>query len=176
VFVDFFDGNGPFKGAKTNFYEGGIRTPMLVRWPGKIKPGTQSEFVGYFADVMPTLAELAGAAQHLPKQIDGISYAATLLGHPEQQKTHEYLYWEAAGTKQDTVQQAVRWGSWKAVRNKAADKFELYDLDKDIGEENNVAAQHPDVMAKIDAICREAHTPERVYQPADPEGINDYVK
>ena len=98
------------------------------------------------------------------------------MKRPEQQKTHEYLYWEAAGTKQDTVQQAVRWGNWKAVRNKVADKFELYDLSKDIGEEHNVAAEHPEVMAKIDAICREAHTPERKYEPADPEGINDYVR
>jgi arylsulfatase A-like enzyme len=176
VFVDFFDGNGPFKGAKTNFYEGGIRTPMLVRWPGKIKAGSESEFVGYFADVMPTLAELAGATQNLPKQIDGISYAPTLIGRPQEQKTHEYLYWEADGTKQDVIQQAVRWGNWKAVRNRPADKFELYDLSKDIGEEHNVAMEHPDVMAKIDAICKEAHTPERKYEPADPEGINDYVK
>jgi arylsulfatase A-like enzyme len=176
VFVDFFDGNGPFKGAKTNFYEGGIRTPMLVRWPGKIKAGTQSEFVGYFADVMPTLAELVGASQHLPKQLDGLSYAPTLLGHADQQKTHEYLYWEAAGTKQDVTQQAVRWGDWKAVRNRGADSFELYDLAKDVGEEHNVAAQNPSVMQKIESICREAHTPERKFEQADPEGINDYVR
>lgn len=176
IFVDFFDGNGPFKGAKTNFYEGGIRTPMLVRWPGKIKAGSQSEYVGYFADVMPTLAELAGATQGLPKTIDGFSFAPTLLGHANQQNTHEYLYWEAAGQKQDIVQQAVRWGNWKAVRNKANDPLELYDLSKDIGEEHNVATQHPEVMQKITAICREAHKPERKYSPADPEGVNDYVK
>ncbi len=181
IFVDYFDGNGPFKGAKTNFYEGGIRTPMLVRWPGKIKAGTQSEFVGYFADVMPTLAELAGATAHLPKSIDGLSFVPTLLGRPQEQKAHEYLYWEAAGPMQTISQQAVRWGNWKAVRNRAADKlgadkFELYDLNKDIGEEHNVAADHADVLGKIDAICREAHTPERVYGPADPEGVNTYVK
>jgi arylsulfatase A-like enzyme len=148
----------------------------LVRWPGKIKAGSESEFVGYFADVMPTLAELAGATANLPKQIDGLSFAPTLLGHPEQQRQHEYLYWEAAGQKQDIVQQAVRWENWKAVRNKAADALELYDLSQDIGEDHNVAAQHPDVMRKIDAICREAHTPERVFQPADREGIDDYVR
>jgi arylsulfatase A-like enzyme len=176
VFVDFFDGNGPFKGAKTNFYEGGIRTPMLARWPGKIKAGSESEFVGYFADVMPTLAELAGASDSLPKPIDGISFAPTLLGHSERQKAHEYLYWEADGGKQDVIQQAVRWGNWKAVRNKSNDKFELYDLSKDIGEEHNVAADHPEVMAKIEAICREAHSPERKYEAADREGIDDYVR
>jgi hypothetical protein len=86
------------------------------------------------------------------------------------------LYWEAAGQKQDITQQAVRWGNWKAVRNRGADSFELYDLSQDIGEEHNVAAQHPDVLQKIEAICREAHTPERVYHPGDPEGVNKYVR
>jgi arylsulfatase A-like enzyme len=176
IFVDYFDGNGPFRGAKTNFYEGGIRVPMLARWPGKIKAGSTSDFVGYFADVMPTLAELSSASRHLPKQLDGISFAPTLLGHPDRQKIHEYLYWEAAGQKQDTTQQAVRWGNWKAVRNKAAAAFELYHLVKDIGEEHNVAAQNPAVMQKIDAICREAHAPERVFEPAEREGVADYVR
>jgi arylsulfatase A len=176
VFVDFFDGNGPFKGAKTNFYEGGIRTPMLVRWPGKIIAGSQSELVGYFADVMPTLAELAGASSHLPQQTDGLSFAPMLLGHAGQQKAHEYLYWEADGQKQDIVQQAVRWGNWKAVKNKPAAPFELYDLASDIGEERDVAALNPKVLEKIDAICQAAHTPERVFGPADPEGVADYVR
>jgi arylsulfatase A-like enzyme len=176
IFVDFFDGNGPFKGAKTNFYEGGIRTPMLVRWPGKIKPGTTSEFVGYFADVMPTIAELVGAAQHLPKQLDGISYAPTLLSRAGEQKSHDYLYWEAAGQKQDITQQAVRWGNWKAVKNRGADAFELYDLATDIGEETNVAEKHPEVIAKIEAICRDAHAPERVYGPGPGESFTDYVR
>jgi arylsulfatase A len=176
IFVDYFDGNGPFRGAKTNFYEGGIRTPMLVRWPGKIKAGTESEFGGYFADVMATVAELAGAGEHLPKSIDGISFAPTLLGRPGEQKAHEYLYWEAAGQNQDITQQAVRWGNWKAVRNRGMDAFELYDLSKDVGEERNVAAQFPEVFRRIDAICREAHTPERVYRAGEREGVADYVK
>lgn len=176
IFVDFFDGNGPLRGAKTNFYEGGIRVPMLVRWPGKIQPGSRSDFVGYFADVMPTLAYLVGASQHLPKQLDGLSFAPTLLGQAADQKQHEYLYWEAAGAKQDTVQQAVRWGNWKAVRNRASPGFELYDLAADEAEQHDVAAQHPQVMQKIAAICREAHTLERVFQPGDREGVGDYVK
>jgi arylsulfatase A-like enzyme len=175
IFVEYFDGNGPFKGAKTNFYEGGIRTPMLVRWPGKIKPGTTSAFVGYFPDVMPTVADLAGAASHLPKQIDGLSFAPTLLGRGEQ-KTHEYLYWEAAGTEQNITQQAVRWGNWKAVKNRGNSAFELYDLAKDIGEEHDVAGQHPDVLKKIETICRDAHTPERVYHAGERETVSDYVK
>src|SRR6185436_15560259 len=79
IFVEYFDGNGPYRGAKTNFYEGGTREPFIVRWPSKIKAGTTSDFVGYFPDVMPTLAELTGTTQHLPNQIDGISIAPTLL-------------------------------------------------------------------------------------------------
>jgi arylsulfatase A-like enzyme len=175
IFVEFFDGNGPLRGAKTNFYEGGIREPFLVRWPGKIKAGTTSDFVGYFPDVMPTLAELAAASQHLPKQLDGVSFVPTLFGRGEQPQ-HEYLYWEAAGTQQDITQQAVRWGNWKAVRNRANAEFELYNLAGDEAEEHNVAAQHPDVMAKIQAICREAHTPERVFRPGEREQVSDYVR
>jgi arylsulfatase A-like enzyme len=176
IFVEYFDGNGPYRGAKTNFYEGGIRVPMLVRWPGKIKSGATSDFVGYFADVLPTVAELAGGTDHQPKQLDGISFAPTLLGQAKRQAKHEYLYWEAAGTKQDIVQQAVRWGDWKAVKNRGNQAFELYDLSKDIGEEHNVAAQNPDVLKKIDAICSEAHTPEREYGPGEPESAATYVK
>ena len=175
TFVDYFDGNGPYRGAKTNFYEGGIRAPLLVRWPGKIKPGGKSDFVGYFPDVMPTLAELAGAADRLPKNLDGISFVPALLGAGEQQQ-HEHLYWEAAGAKQDIVQQAVRWGNWKAVKNRGNSRFELYDLSADIGEEHDLASKKPEVMAKIEAICREEHAPERKYQPAARESAADYVK
>lgn len=176
IFVDYFDGNGPFRGAKTNFYEGGIRVPLLVRWPGKVKAGSTSEFVGYFPDVMPTVAELAGASQHLPRQIDGLSFAPTLLGRPGEQKAHAYLYWEQAGPMQTIGEQAVRWGNWKAVKNNAREALELYDLANDIAEERNVAAQHPDVMRRIEAICREAHSPERVYHAGERESVNDYVK
>ncbi len=184
TFVDYFDGNGPYRGAKTNFDEGGIRVPLLGRWPGTIKPGSTSDFVGYFPDVMPTLAELSGANDKLPKglvgtitnDLDGISFAPTLLGQSERQKQHEYLYWEAAGTKRDIVQQAVRWGNWKAVKNRGNASFELYDLAVDIAEERDLAKEQPEVMAKIEAICREARTPERKYEPGPRETAEDYVK
>ena len=138
-----FDGNGPFKGAKTNFYEGGIRTPMLVRWPGKIKAGTQSEFVGYFRRCD---ADGGGAGRREPSFAQAARrhlVCAHAAGPPDEQKTHEYLYWEAAGQKQDITQQAVRWGNWKAVRNRGADAFELYDLAKDIGEEHECRRAEP---------------------------------
>ena len=175
IFVDYFDGNGPYRGAKTNFYEGGIRVPLLVRWPGKIKASSTSDFVGYFADVMPTLGELAGAANKLPNDLDGISFVPTLLGQGEQ-KQHEYLYFEAAGPTQNIVQRAVRWGNWKAVKNRGNAPFELYDLSADIGEERDLAQEKPDVLAKIEAICREARTPERKYEPGPRESADDYVR
>lgn len=142
IFVEYFDGNGPYRGAKTNFYEGGIREPTIVRWPGKIKAGSTSDFLGYFPDVMPTLAGLAGAADKLPANLDGISFVPTLLGQSERQKQHDYLYWEAAGTKQDVIQQAVRWQNWKAVKNRGNASFELYDLASDIGEERDLAKEN----------------------------------
>src|SRR5262249_4550232 len=109
-------------------------------------------------------------------QIDGISFASTLLGQSARQKQHEYLYWEAAGTKQDIVEQAVRWGQWKAVRMKAGAPWELYDLSQDLAEEHNVASQQPAVLENIDAICRQAHSPERVLGPAPAESAATYVR
>jgi arylsulfatase A len=176
IFVEYFDGNGPYRGMKGNFYEGGIREPTVVRWPGKIKPGATSDHVGYFPDVMPTLAELAGASDHLPERIDGISFVPTLLGQPERQGKHEYLYWEAAGSEQNTVQQAVRWGDWKAVRMRPRAAWELYNLASDIGEEHNVADEQPEVLAKIEAICRAAHTPERKYPTIERETAANFVR
>jgi arylsulfatase A len=176
IFVEYFNGNGPYRGMKGNFYEGGIREPTVVRWPGKIEPGSTSDHVGYFPDVMPTLAELAGASEHVPEQCDGISFVPTLLGQPERQRTHEYLYWEAAGPEQNTVQQAVRWGNWKAVRPRPRAGWELYDLAMDIGEERDLAAEQPKVLAKIEAICRAAHTPERKYPPIERETAANFVR
>lgn len=176
IFVDFFNGNGPFRGAKGSFYEGGIREPLIVRWPGRINSATVSEQVGYFPDVMPTLAELTGAGKHLPRSLDGLSFAPTLLGKQQEQKQHAYLYWEADGAKQEVVQQAVRWGDWKAVRPRSGAAWELYALKSDIGEKTNVAAGQADVLKQIDAFCREAHTPERKFGPGPKESAADYVK
>ena len=118
LFVEFFDGAAGRRGAKGDFYEGGIRVPFIARWPGRIKAGTVSDYAGYFPDVMPTLADLAGATKNLPKT-DGLSLVPTLLGKSGQQK-HEFLYWEAASATQTVTQQAVRWGDWKAIRGRTA--------------------------------------------------------
>ena len=146
---------GPMKGHKRSMYEGGIRTPMVVRWPGRIKAGVVSDLPWYFPDVMPTLAELAGATQHVPKDIDGISVVPTLLGTGTQ-KRHEYLFWQHGNAR------AARMGKWKAIRKgKTGAKVELYDLTKDIGEKNNLAEQHPDIARKMGRILDEAYAEPR---------------
>jgi hypothetical protein len=141
-----------FRGRKGNLYEGGLRVPMIVRWPGKIAPGRVSDLLWYFPDVLPTLAELAGA--EAPKDIDGLSIAPELLGEKaagRKQPQHEFLYWELGG------QTAVRMGNWKAVKARRAPDWELYDLSKDVSEANNIAAQHPDVLNKMKALAEKAH-------------------
>jgi len=143
--------SGPLRGKKGNLYEGGIRTPMLVRWPGHIAAGQVSDQMWAFWDFLPTAAELSGTEP--PKNIDGISMVPTLLG--QQQQGHDFLYWE---TPSGHYAQAVRYGSWKAVRTRWGGPIELYDLDNDIGEKNNVAKQHPDLVAKIDAFMKASHT------------------
>lgn len=147
--VDFFDSNGPLRGIKRDLYEGGIRVPMIVRGPGRVLTGV-SDHVGASWDFLPTAAELAGAAP--PEGIDGLSMLNALRGRP--QKSHEYLYWEFHEAK---AAQAVRFGDWKAVRPKGK-PIELYDLAKDLGEERDVASQHPEVVARAENILSRART------------------
>jgi len=142
-----------FRGRKGLLYEGGLRVPFVVRWPGRIEAGSLSRHLGYFPDMMPTMAELAGV--DCPGDIDGISILPTLLGRRatgRSQKKHEYLYWEYSG------QTAVRWGDWKAYKPRKG-PWELYDLSKDIEEQNDVAAQSQDTLAKIIKFAEQSHTP-----------------
>ncbi|MCD6051367.1 MAG: arylsulfatase, partial [Verrucomicrobia bacterium] len=108
---DFFDANGPLRGMKRDLYEGGIRVPFIARWPGKIKGGSTTEHIGYFGDFMATVADLSGGKA--PEGLDSISFVPTLLGKNQEQKQHEYLYWEFYEQGGKT---AVRAGNWKAVR------------------------------------------------------------
>ncbi|MFN3379835.1 MAG: arylsulfatase [Runella zeae] len=151
----FFNSGGGLRGVKRDLYEGGIRVPFVVSWPGIIKPNTQSDFVGAFWDLVPTLAELAHTKVISPT--DGLSFAATLTGKGKQ-KQHEYLYWEfhEGGGKQ-----AVRQGNWKAVKlnvnRPESSKIELYDLTKDSSEQVDLSKQFPDKVAKMEALMKEAH-------------------
>jgi len=158
---EFFNSNGPLKGTKRDMYDGGIRTPMIVKWPGKVKPGSTSDHISAFWDIMPTIAEITGSEP--PAPTDGISFLPTLMGK-KSQKQHEYLYWEFHEQGGKT---AVRMGNWKAVK-RDVDKVprgsvELYDLSKDIGETTDVASENPDIVKRMEEIMKEAHTPSKVF-------------
>ncbi len=155
---DFFDSNGPLRGIKRDLYEGGIRVPLIARWPGRIAPGSGASHVGAFWDVLPTCCELAGVTP--PETIDGVSFLPTLLNRPDRQKGHPYLYWEF---HEQGKKQAVRMGRWKGVRlnvaKNPAGPIELYDLKSDPGEEQDIATEHPDIVQKIAEIMKTARTP-----------------
>ena len=166
---DYFDSNGPLKGYKRDLYEGGIRVPMIARWPEKIKAGAMSDHVSAFWDVMPTFAELVGVAT--PENVDGISFLPTLLGE-EGQEEHAHLYWEF---HEKGGRQAVRKGNWKLVRYDVFDSSktttELYDLSVDLGEENDVAAKHPDVVEELLSLIEQSRTPSEVFTFQSPTVI-----
>ncbi len=164
---NFFLANGPLRGGKGALYEGGIRVPMIVRWPGKVRAGGTDDFVWTFWDVLPTLAELAGA--QVPEGIDGISVAPRLLGRPQKEPAR-FLYWDRVfGWRGGPPRsQAVRFGNWKAVRLRPHLPLELYDLSQDLGETRDVAAQNPAVVRQIEAYLSTAVTPCRTYPPQEP--------
>ena len=150
----FFNSSGKLRGFKRDLYEGGIRVPMVARWDGKITPGSETDHISAFWDLMPTLSDIVGVAP--PESTDGISFLPALLG--ENQPEHDYLYWEfpaRAGS------QAVRMGKWKAVRTDAnkgmTSPVELYDLTTDISEKNNLASQFPAVADSMAQIMISAH-------------------
>ena len=164
VDAKFFNSAGPFRdtyGYTKGFtYEGGIRVPMIATWAGNIKPGTKTDLISAFYDVLPTMAELSN--QKLSKDTDGLSYLPTLLGTPNQQQKHDFLYWEFPSY---TGQQAVRMGDWKGIRKdlfKGNTKIELYNLKKDISELQNIAYKHPDVVAQIKAIMNREHVQAKI--------------
>ncbi len=154
----FFDSNGPLRGHKRDLYEGGIRTPLIVRWPGKVQAGSTSDHLSAHWDMLPTFCALAETAT--PTGIDGISMVPTLIGDGSQPE-HEYLYWEfyERGGKR-----AVRFGPWKAVQRNLqgvdqSEGVELYDLRVDLGEQHDIADAHPDQVARALRYFAEAHTP-----------------
>ena len=147
----FFKSSGGLRGIKRDLYEGGIRVPMIARWPGTIPAGRVSRHVWAHWDLFPTLAELAQA--RVPAGLDGLSMARALRGEP--QPTHQFLYWEF---HERGFQQAVRMGPWKAVRTGKNAPLEIYNLDADRQERQNVAGAHPEVVGKLEAYLRTART------------------
>lgn len=152
----FFESAGPLRGLKASMYEGGIRVPMIARWPGKIAPGSQSGHISAFWDFYPTFADLIGAETSADG--DGISLLPTLLGRPAGQEEHAYLYWEFRGRMQ-----AVRMGDWKAVRLTPSEAIDLYDLREDLGETRDVAGAHPEVVARVAEIMEMGRTESELF-------------
>lgn len=150
-FIEPLASNKPFRGVKRQLLEGGLRVPMIVRWPGKIQAGTVSAFPWAFWDVMPTLAELARTTP--PENIDGISVLPTLLG--ETQQPHDFFYWEFYSP----FQQAVRIDHWKGIRLGTEEPIHLFDLNQDPKELNNLAGNHPEIVKRMEAIMADAHRP-----------------
>jgi len=156
----FFGSSGGLRGIKRDLYEGGIRVPLIARWPGRITAGSGSDHVCAFWDFLPTCCELAGVPT--PEETDGLSFLPTLLGQPQRQRQHPYLYWEF---HEQGKKQAVRMGHWKGVRlNVAKDPagpIELYHLAEDPGEQENVASRNPEAVARIATIMASARTPSQ---------------
>jgi arylsulfatase A len=153
---DSFNSNGELRGGKRDLYEGGIRTPCIAYWPGSIAPNGVTNHLSAFWDISPTARELAGA--EVQADTDGLSLVPTLLGKGVQEK-HKNLYWEffERGGKR-----AIRQGKWKLIYfNTNEDKnpkFELYDLDKDEAETNNIAQQYPEIISQLTKDMNAAHT------------------
>jgi len=157
----FFNSAGPLRGYKRSLYEGGIRIPFIANWPDRIAPGRTSDYPCAFWDFLPTAAELTGTIFN--RVTDGISMVPALIGEGVQ-KEHEFLYWEfhEGGTKQ-----AVRMGKWKAVRFGTKEPLELYDLSVDIHEDTNIATQHPEIIAKIEAYLKQARVESPIWKASE---------
>ena len=153
---DFFDSNGLLKGLKRELYEGGIRVPMIARWPGKINAGGQSDHISAFWDFLPTACDIAEITS--PENIDGISFLPAMIGG--EQAEHDYLYWEFM---ERNGRQGIRKGNWKAVKYDMSDNpeapIQLYDLSVDIGEENNIASEHPEIVSEMEDLMKTSRIP-----------------
>jgi arylsulfatase len=159
----FFDSAGPLRGLKGSVYEGGIRVPLIAWRPNTIPAGKVSDHVACFPDFLPTVMDTIGARGRIPGRLDGISFLPSMQGLPDVQKKHAHLVWEFAGYG---GQQAVRAGDWKGVRRglmKGPARLELYDLSKDIGEKEDVAGTHPEVVRKLEGILAREHTPSKLF-------------
>lgn len=159
---DMFQPAGPLRGMKRDLYEGGIRVPMIVRWPGKTPAGSISDHQGYFGDLLATVADLAGVPA--PAGLDSVSFVPEITGHHDQQRVHDYLYWEFY---ERGSAQAVVHGKWKAVRKPMfTGPVELYDLSTDLGEAHDIAVEHADIVQAMGKAMDAAHQDHPHWTPS----------
>lgn len=163
----FFQSTAQFRGYKGQLYEGGIRVPAFVKWPGKIRQGLISDVPWAFCDIFPTLMSAVGLTA--PKGLDGRNLMPLFLGS-EKQSPNRMLYWESWGFDfnkkalvPESFAQAARWGEWKAVRPKGSSTLELYQLSKDIAESHNVAGEHKEVAGRMEQFLTQAHVTPRTH-------------
>ena len=170
--TDFFDGNGQLRGYKGTFYEGGLRVPFIAHWPGKTQPGSVTDHVTGFQDILPTCCDIAGVK--VPEVTDGISLLPLLAGIGEQPE-HVGLYWEYR--RGNSIGRAARMGDWKAVQSSPDGPIELYDLDADVSETTNIAAHHPAIVRELTAFMDGSHIDQPEFSNSvERMTIDDYVK
>jgi arylsulfatase A-like enzyme len=178
---EFFHSGAPFRGQKNGPYEGGIRVPFIARWPGHVPAAVTTAQPVVHYDMLATAAEFVGASA--PARTDGLSILPTLLNESGRQKQHEYFYWALGEVKGGF--QEIRLGRWKAeilnVSTKPQPTIELYDLETDVAQARNVAAEHPDIVQRVQKIAAEAHTPDVMFpltyaecQAAAPKGVTPW--
>lgn len=171
---DFFNSTGGLRGIKRDLYEGGIRVPMIAKWPGKIEPASVSDYIWAAWDLLPTAAELAGA--HVPYEIDGVSAVPVFLG--KEMERPNILYWESSDGRHRAAGDkaiAVRKGKWKAITNfSLRDELELYNLEEDPGETRNLASQYPEKILEFKQIIKKTRVPSE-HWPLDEDLWNDFI-
>ena len=162
--MEFFDANGPVRGMKRDLTDGGIRVPTIARWPGTIPAGSKSARPAYFGDVLATACEIAGVP--CPEGRDSLSFLPTLKGE-EDQPTAPYLYWESY---EKGGKQALRFDQWKAVREPwIGGEIQLYDIEADIGEEDNRATDYPEIVKQAADYLEAAHVRSKNWTPPAPK-------
>ncbi len=177
TYDSLFHVSGPLRGFKHQFYEGGIRVPLIFRWPGMIEKGSSCDLLCSFADLMPTFLELAGTKNAIPASVDGYSMVPSLTGRGVQYK-HDYLYWELPSYDwtldsymPDGLQQAIRVEDWKLLRHNSKKNWELYNLKADPGETNDIAEKQPEIVSKLASMIEMHRTPVPLQkEPEMPEG------
>lgn len=172
-----FHVNGTLKGSKHQFYEGGIKVPLIFSWPGKIEAGSHCDLMCYFPDLMPTFLEMAGTEHAMPGNVDGFSLVPSLTGG-RVQYSHEYLYWELPAYDWTNniylvngLQQAIRVADWKLLRHDSHNPWELYNLSTDTGETRDIAEDQPEIVSRLANMIethRTAVPPQK--EPEMPEG------